>query len=106
MTSYMHNRTAFKTGSANDLVLTYCKLVQLELALKEELGLLQGQGNGGHDVPRLLINYGNTKVAHLPTKNSITSAATKIGNRLNAIWCQNQNGAAQKVPRRSYPNMR
>lgn len=106
MTSYAYNRQAFQSGSSSDLASTYCRLVQLELALKEELGLINCGGNGGHNVPALLTEYGNTKVANGTKKISINSAAAKMGSGLAALWCQGRHGTAVKVPKSSYPYMR
>lgn len=104
MAVYAYNRASFG-GNSFALGKTYCRCVTLELALKEELALCEGNGNGGHDVPSLLHRYAST-LAPSPLKSQVATLAGQLSNRLSALWCQGRYGTAERVRANSYPYMR
>jgi hypothetical protein len=105
MAGYAYNRASFG-GAPTALTRAYCRCVALELALKEELALIGGSGNGGHDVPSLLLQYANAKLALSPLKAQVNVLAGQLSSRLSALWCQDRYGVPIKVKAKSYPFMR
>jgi hypothetical protein len=104
--SYKYNRTAFNAGcdQRNPILLrTYCALVSLELRLKDFLNLTGNPGNGGHNLPQLLVELKRRERRLVPALNSIL---TQLRHRLTSIRSQGKGGVAQSVPATSYPHLR
>lgn len=106
MAAYAYNRRSFG-GTPTTLTRVYCRCVALELALKEELSLLSGRGNGGHNVPALLQSFAGAKLASSsPLKSHMSTLSGQLATRLSALWCQDQSGSATQVKAASYPYLR
>lgn len=105
MGAYGYNRNAFSTLNSNEMAATYCKLIVLELALKERLGYINDSRNGGHDLPKLLQEFLQINPA-LAGSSALTAQITQLRSALSGIWCQGRKGTAERVPAHSYPNIR
>jgi hypothetical protein len=105
LTTFTFNRTAF-FGAALTGPLTgaYCKLVGLELALKDHFRV-----PNGHDVPSMLHRLSLALAAAGAPPATTTALNGLIGQlrfALTGLNCQGPAGIAQSVPANSYPYMR
>lgn len=104
----LYNRTAFRPGRldvtplSSPLLSSYCRLVSIEMLLKDHLRHLGETVANTHDVPRML--------AHLAIKSPPMTAVlnglnTSLKAGLMRLWCEGKSGT-QMVPASSYPHIR
>jgi hypothetical protein len=105
----LYTRNAFKHGFNNvtpsmpPLLSAYCRLVTVELILKEHLRAKGIRFRESHDIPTMLQLLANsTTGSQTATVNSLRTA---LMTRLMALWCNGLRGI-QKVPATSYPYIR
>lgn len=109
--SYLYNRASFlAVQPVGSLATTYCQLIALELALKEELNGLNSQVNGGHDVPSLmtLLVQSSARPGVVARKAELSSLRSELITRMKDIYCQDKFGKCRSLAtsQRSYPNIR
>ena len=107
--SYGYNRAEFKSVKiSGSLVALYCKFVSLELALKEELGGVSSQLNGGHDIPLLLnqLALTSTRAKVIAGRGKLNSLLVELRTKMGVINCQGRQGSCVKLPSKSYPYLR
>jgi hypothetical protein len=94
---------AFGSTSIDSLIAAYTGCIVLELSLKQALGLVHTNSNGGHDL-RLLIN----RLAQINPKHSHAYKAfdAQLVNTSKKIICQGRNGTPLSMPPSSYPHIR
>lgn len=95
--SYNYNKKSFKFEDDGNLLLTlYCKLIALELFLKEKI-----PNFSDHKVPDKLVEFANN---HNPT----ITIDVSLGSELNKLYCSDKFNPLSRVnvSEKSYPNMR
>jgi len=104
---YDYNRRAFRSVcSANGiepLAAAYCGCILLELSLKQYLALCTSGGNGGHNLPDLLLRVGLRNPSHTATLNSLQR---QLAGSLRILFSQGKDGLPTPVPTSSYPFIR
>lgn len=83
--------------SGNALLSLYCKLVVLELILKDYQYGETARWEQGHDVPTMLTNL---------IDPGITSLATQLRTALSSLTCTLIDGTEGQVAARSFPDLR
>ncbi len=83
--------------SGNILLSLYCKLVVLELLLKDYQYGGMAQWERGHDVPSMLTNLSDP---------GITSLAIQLRTALSCLTCTLPDGTEGQVAARSFPDLR
>lgn len=95
--SYDYNKKSFKFGDPGNLLLTlYCKLICLELFLKERI-----PNFNDHNVPDKLVEFTSN---HSPT----ITIGVNLGSELRKLYCSDKFNplTGRNVPQNSYPHMR
>lgn len=108
--AHLYTRNAFKVGfnnvtpSSPPLLSAYCRLVSIELLLKEYLAAEAIPCTPSHDIPLMLDRLSTTlRGADVGAINSLRIA---LKSSLSGLWCQGLKNTAQKVPDKSYPYIR
>lgn len=102
------NRASFMGRSGSScLATTYCKLVAIEITIKDVMGA-NAQPSWKHNLPTILTSYATHRASANPPipAASLNSLATQLGNQLARLVCLNLSGNRTSVPRNSYPYMR
>lgn len=105
MAGYSYNRNNF-SWTRSELAWTYCRLVALELALKEALGFLTTGSNGGHDVPSLLHSFASTRLPASPHRAQLLALVLQLRAAISSLWCQGKGGAPVRARENCYPYIR
>lgn len=106
--AHIYNRTAFRPGRlditplSSPLLSSYCRLVSIELLLKDYLRSLGETVQNTHDVPAMLAHLAAKKPTQAAILNALNST---LKTTLSGLWCEGQSGV-QKVPQKSYPHIR
>lgn len=104
----LYNRTAFRPGrldvtpQSSPLLSSYCRLVSIEMLLKDHLRHLGETVANTHDVPRMLTHLASKAPPKAALLNGLNTAL-KAG--LTRLWCEGKSGT-QMVPASSYPHIR
>lgn len=93
------NRAAFLKLDTNSPILRlYCRLVALELLLKDHARAASGSWLAGHDVVSM--------AREVAVDVGLHQQATIVDRWLSALWCTGRDGTAKLVTSQSYPDIR
>jgi hypothetical protein len=94
-------------AGASALARTYGKMVAIELAVKDSLGL-GATAHMQHDVATLLSTLATQRATIQPPvpAAALISQAQQLANQLSRLICCHSSGSRMRVPRYSYPYMR
>jgi hypothetical protein len=104
----LYNRTAFRPGRldvtplSSPLLSSYCRLVSIEMLLKDHLRQLGAAVRNSHDVPLMLANLAIRAPLQTAAINALNTA---LKANLARLWCEGRAGT-QTVPAASYPYIR
>jgi len=100
-----YNRTAFHSAVIDKnnhvLVRTYCALILIELALKDEIGSL----NLRHDIPSMLQQLGSNP-RNRNCRAALNKYRSELANQLSLLRTQTVNNSSGFVRSNAFPDLR